>query len=63
MADRSPPTAAAFSSFSVEKRIADKFARRRRISGRKNSHKLHSLFKNFFTSLGDFEAQMIVQQK
>jgi hypothetical protein len=34
MADSSPPTAAAFSSFSVEKRIADKFARRRRISGR-----------------------------
>ncbi len=31
--------------------------------GGKNSHKLRSLFKNFSTSSGDFEVQMMVLQK
>jgi hypothetical protein len=53
MADRSPPTAAAFSSFSVEKRIADKFARRR-IPGREEFAQTPLAFQEFIHILRRF---------
>jgi hypothetical protein len=54
MADRSPPTAAAFSSFSVGKRIVDKFARRRRISGREEFAQSPLAFQEFLHILRRF---------
>jgi hypothetical protein len=54
MADRSPPTAAAFSSFFVGNRIADKFARRRRIPGREEFAQMPLAFQEFLHILRRF---------
>jgi hypothetical protein len=64
MADRSPLTAAARSRRSpLEKRSRTSLHGGGGFRGGKNSHKLRSLFKNFFTFSGDFEVQMMVLQK
>jgi hypothetical protein len=54
MADRSPPTAAAFSSFSVGKTIADEFARRRRLSGTEELAQTPLAFQEFLHILRRF---------